>query len=512
MRRSGVWIAGMLIGCAAAAAARSEELDAAQVQTLSAAEADRVTYRGDSARFGKLVELSPEAAAALAKRPFPIELTVLENPRPAVIAAFAGHTAGLSLPKLTTLSLDQAQALAGYTGGRLALNGLTALSPEVARALAAFAGQRIIKDKIQPGTLELNGVKEPSPEAAAVIAECKGVISLTGLASLTSIPLAHKLGSQPILTLAVPTLSDDVARALFLGPQAARNTMMSLGLKELSVEAAKALGERGRTLGGHWQFNELEAISDEVAEALSAPAAIRCKKVTALSDRAATALNRYVHAHMYALADVSNESLEMFSRRQGFMIHGLRKLDCVPFAATLMSNNSDFLDLPQLETISEEAADALAADVRRSKRCIVPLPALTALSSVALAEVLAEGPLPDTRAPRGANQEARRKTVALNLARLETAPDAVVRALAKRTGPLSLGLTTLSVEAATAIAVREQATTLGTARLSDEAATALAKAKAKVTLPNLADVSAAGSAALRENPMIELPKAFGQAK
>jgi hypothetical protein len=60
--------------------------------------------------------------------------------------------------------------------------------------------------------------------------------------------------------------------------------------------------------------------------------------------------------------------------------------------------------------------------------------------------------------------------------------------------------------------VREQATTLGTARLSDEAATALAKAKAKVTLPNLADVSAAGLAALRENPMIELPKAIGQAR
>jgi hypothetical protein len=40
----------------------------------------------------------------------------------------------------------------------------------------------------------------------------------------------------------------------------------------------------------------------------------------------------------------------------------------------------------------------------------------------------------------------------------------------------------------------------------------LAKAKAKVTLPNLADVSAAGLAALRENPMIELPKAIGQAR
>lgn len=290
MRRCGVLVAGMVIGFAASA--RAEEFDAAKVQALSAEQAEKVTFRGDIARFGKLKELSPEAAAALAKRSFPIELTALENPGPGVIAAFAGHTAGLSFPKLTTLSLEQAQALAGYTGQRLSLNGLATLSPEAARALAAFAG-------------------------------CNASISLAGLTSLTSIPLAHKLGSQPFLTLSVPTVSDEIARALFLGPQAARNTMMSLGLKELTVEAAKALGERGRTLGGHWQFNELEAIPDEVAEALSAPAAIRCKKVTALSDRAATALNKYYHAHMYALADVSNASLEMFSKRQGFMIHGL---------------------------------------------------------------------------------------------------------------------------------------------------------------------------------------------
>ena len=165
----------------------------------------------------------------------------------------------------------------------------------------------------QPGWLVLDGLKELSPAAAAAMANCRTNLQMAGLTGLTSIPLAR-------------------------------------------------------------QFNELEAIPDEVAEALSAPAAIRCRKVTALSDRAAKALNRYFHAHMYALADVSDESLEMFSKRQGFMIHGLRKLDCVPCAATLMSNNSDFLDLNQLETISEQAADALAADSRRSKLAVVPLP------------------------------------------------------------------------------------------------------------------------------------------
>ena len=40
----------------------------------------------------------------------------------------------------------------------------------------------------------------------------------------------------------LPSISDEVAKALFLSPQAPKNTMMYLGLKELSVEAAKALG------------------------------------------------------------------------------------------------------------------------------------------------------------------------------------------------------------------------------------------------------------------------------
>lgn len=466
MRRCGVLVAGILVGVAWSAA-RAEELDAAKVRSLSVEQAGNVTFRGEGMRFAALTDLSPEVAAVLAKREARLEFPLLENPTPAVLEALAANTAGVSFPKLATLT------------------------PEMARILAGSKSRSVT----------LGGLKEISPEAAAALAEYTGYLEL-GVTSLTSIPLAHKLGSQQTLRLGVPTLSDEIARALFLSPLARGPQHMYLGLKELSVEGAKALGERGRTLGGHWQFNELEALPDEVAEALSAPAAIRCLKVTALSDRAARALNRYTHAHMYALADVSNESLEMFSKRGGFMIHGLRKLDCVPFAATLMSQNSDFLDLPHLETISAEAADALAADARRSKRGVVPLPALTALSSVALAEVLADGTI-------GHPSSAKRP---LSLPRLATAPDAVVRALAKRESPLHLGLEPVSVEAAKALAARPGDTLLNTTRLSDEAAAALAGGQGKIQLPKLAEVSAAGLAALRGNPMIELPKSIGQAR
>lgn len=488
-------------------AAQAQEVNLGQAKTLTIEHAKNLKLSGGALRFAKLTELSPEVSAVLAKHKIELEFNALDNPSVEAIKALAEHGSGLSFPKITELTPAIAKGLAGYQGPKLSLGGLATLTAEAAQALAEFDGYYNDKKGKQKGVLMLNGVKELPPEAAGAIAKCKTNIQLSGLTSLTSIPLAQKLGSLSDLRLtSLHRISDEVARALFMSPQAPKNTMMYLGLKELSVEAAKALGERGRKLDGHWQFQQLEELPDEVAEALSARAAIRCMKVTKLSDRAAKALNQYYHSHMYALADVSNESLEMFSKRQGFMIHGLKKLDCVPFASTLMSNNSDFLDLNQLETISEAAADALAMDSRRSKRAVVPLPSLKSLTSVALAEVLADGPLVDPRAPRGAAQEALRKKGPLSLSKLETAPDAVVRALTKRSGTLNLGLKSLSVEAAKAIAQRQEDTILGTTKLSDEAAKELAKAQGKISLANLAEISDASVTVLRTNPRIQLPK------
>ena len=494
-------------------ATQAQEFDLRAAKTLTVEQAASLKLKGDSLRFDKLAELPPEVAAALAKHKIELEFNALENPSVEAIKVFAEHGSGLSFPKITELTPAIAKALAGYQGQRLSLSGLATLSPEAARALAEFNGYYLAKNEKQKGVLMLNGVKELSPEAAAALANCKCEISLNGLTSLTSIPLAQKLGSQSDLRLnGLQTISDEVAKSLFLSPQAPKNTMMSLGLKELSVEAAKALGQRGRTLGGHWVFHAMETMPDEVAEGLSAPAAIRFWKVTKLSDRAAKALNQFFHVHMYALSDVSNEALEMFSKRKTFIIHGLKKLDCVPFASTLMSNNADFLDLNQLETISDEAADALAMDCRRTKLSVVPLPSLKSLNSVALAEVLAEGTLPDPRAPRGAAQEARRRNGRLALSKLEAASDAVVRALAAHQGPLTLGSVPLTADTAKALVQRQDDTILGTTKLSDEAAKELAQAKGKISLANLTEISDASLAALRANPKIQLPKSIKESK
>ena len=459
---------------------QAQEFNLRAAKTLTVEQAASLKLKGDSLRFDKLAELPPEVAAALAKHKIELEFGSLASVSAETIKAFAGHNAGLSFPKLAELSPDQARILAGYEGSKLSLNGLATVSPELAKSLADYKGE-----------LHLNGAKELSADAAAALAGRKGAIHLDGLTSLTSIPLAEKLGGQNFMRLqALATISDDVARALFMSPDAKKGVELYLGLKELSLGTAKAMGERGRTVGAHFHMDGLESIPDEIAEALSCQAAIRCSKVTMLSDRAAKALNKFVHVHMYALSDVSNESLEMFSKRQTFVIHGLKKLDCVPFASTLMSNNSDFLDLNKLETISDEAADALAKDAIRSKRGVVPLPSLKSLNSVALAEVLAE------------------RKGHLALPKLDAAPDAVVRALAAHQGPLSLGLKSFSVEAAKAVAQRQDDTALGATKLSDEAAKELAQAKGKISLANLTEISDASSAALRANPKILLPKSI----
>ncbi len=137
----------------------------------------------------------------------------------------------------------------------------------------------------------------------------------------------------------------------------------------LAADDGQRIDKNGKRMGT-LEFGGLEEVAPDAAT-LSAPAAIRCMQLTRPSDRAAKAVNRYNLSHMYALSDVSNEAVAEFSKRSGFMIHLFKTLDCVPFAATLLSGNADF---NHLETISEEAA-------AQGK---IQLPKLAELSAVGL--------------------------------------------------------------------------------------------------------------------------------
>ena len=81
--------------------------------------------------------------------------------------ALTGHQGVLVLNQLTELSPEAAAALARRKGGSLILNGLERLSPETAAALAAYDGE-----------IALRGLRDPSPEAATALAAHRGRLHL----------------------------------------------------------------------------------------------------------------------------------------------------------------------------------------------------------------------------------------------------------------------------------------------------------------------------------------------
>lgn len=91
----------------------------------------------------------------------------LKTLEPASAAALTGHQGVLVLNELTELSPEAAAALARRKGGSLILNGLERLSPETAAALAAYDGE-----------IALRGLRDLSPEAAAALAAHRGRLHL----------------------------------------------------------------------------------------------------------------------------------------------------------------------------------------------------------------------------------------------------------------------------------------------------------------------------------------------
>jgi len=91
----------------------------------------------------------------------------LKQLEPAVAASLAAHQGVLVLNELTELSPEAAAALARRKGGSLILNGLDRLSPETAAALAAYDGE-----------IALRGLRDLSPEAATALASHRGRLHL----------------------------------------------------------------------------------------------------------------------------------------------------------------------------------------------------------------------------------------------------------------------------------------------------------------------------------------------
>jgi hypothetical protein len=432
----------------------------------------------DATRFKTL---TAEQATDLVKQSKPLRLAVTEL-SPEVAAILAGSKAELHFDALTTLTPESAAALAKREG-ILSLPKLAELSPAAAKALAPHTGVLVL------------GLKELSDETAGALAKRVGDTRLDSLPSLTSLPLAERLGKQTVVWLAsVRRITPEIARALN-PPVDLKDGKLSyrwidIGLTELSPEAGAAIvGSRHG-----FSMHSLESITPEAATALASPFTnMRMWGLKTISPATATALAKtrgILDIRMFG-PELTDDSARAFAAQMqtgpcpAFDFGGLKKLTVPEFALLVVGRANLHGGLGGVAELSDDVARALA----ESKDNLKPLPSLTSLTSAALAAKYA------------------RQLGDVNFKKLASLPDDVAKALATHKGKLDLsGLKSLSVPAARAFAAHEGDLVLdGLEEIGDEAAESLAKAIGPVSLKGLKKASPAARVALGANPKISLP-------
>jgi hypothetical protein len=457
-----------------------------------------------------LTSISEENANELGRHEGFLHLDGLRTISNQVAAGLAGHRGELSLNGLTSISDGAANSLAQHSGGRLLLNGLTTLSGEAARALARRKGGGPMHQ------VHLDGLTTLSVEAAAALAEVHPHNWNGGLPGFTTIPdeVARALAKREH-RLSMPGLkmiSDEAARLLL--PKAGGNLPQ---LRTLSLEAAKALaGSRGDLV-----LNSLTDLSDDTAKALTENSQNRgdlhLNGLTSLTPDAARAIcRREGDLYLNGLTAISTEVLMALAEHKSpgharpvVHLDGLTSLSDEA-AAVLKSWEKWSGELPALIAISAESAMGLAA----SRHCQGSLPALKTLSpEVARALAKRSGNLSldglTTLSDEAAAALAEHQGGTLSLDGLVDVSDKAAEALARHNGRLSLGgLKTLSTDAARALAEYKGDWLLldGLISLSDDAAKALAQRQGVLSVVGLKTLSDEAAQALRAKPMIVLPE------
>ncbi|MCE9525692.1 MAG: hypothetical protein K8R36_06520, partial [Planctomycetales bacterium] len=240
-----------------AGSVNAQKVDPAGAKTLTVEQASELVKRPNTLRLS-VTDLSPEAAAVLAKYKGELRFEGLMTLSPEAAAALVTREGQIDLPKLTALSPAVAKALSA-TKSSLNLPSVKDLPKDVAEALAPHTGQLIL------------GVTELSDDVAAALAKSKGDLRLSSLKSLTSLALATKLGQQEFVFLGgVTRLTPEIAKALC--PPSNRekfknHVQLIIGLTEMPADVAAAI-MAGRS---HPSLNSLESISDEAAATWSGP-------------------------------------------------------------------------------------------------------------------------------------------------------------------------------------------------------------------------------------------------
>lgn len=439
--------------------ARANNEDPSRAKTLTVEQATALMDRKGSLRLAVTELTSADVATILAGFKGELRFEALATLTPEAAAALATREGDLDLPKLTMLTPAVAKALTAHKH-RLNLPGITEITPEVAEALAPHAGGLTL------------GITELSDAAAAALAKHGGTLTLGSLKTLTSMPLAERLGRQEWVALGVTRLTPEIATALC--PPSNRekfknHVQFNIAITELPADVAAAI-MAGR---GHISAGNLESISDEAAAAWSGPFAnIRLFGLKTLSPAAAVSLAK--GSGIFDIRgfgpELSDETAAALAKQlqsspcRMVDLNGLKRLSSpdLAIAALRRFGNGPHSTLNGVAEITPEVAAAIAACTEN----LNPLPGLTSLTSAGVAAKYAAQP----------ND--------LIFKKLTTIPDDVAAALATHKGRIDLS---------------------GLKEISDAAAQAFAKAQGPVVLTALEKASPTAVAALRSNAAITLP-------
>ena len=377
-------------------------------------------FRGEMLILG-LKSLSPEVAQTLANsQAATVWLHSLTSVTPETAETLAQMPAQLVLSGLVELdSIPLAEKLARRPGA-LSFPWLKRITPEVALALGR-----------NPRSLTLGGLTDVAPEVQDKLAEAVGALTLPNLTSLDSTLLTKKLAagfSQSVLLPAVRTLSVEQAQEI---ASVRRNFFLGGTFLPLAVMTEEIATVFANNPGA----GRLELSGGQLAD----PAfRILVQSLISIGLPDVESLNSEQVRILATASDVVPGG--PFGKQKKISLPRLTTLDSPLLAETLLRCSSDF---GGVTTISPAAAAALASvsdgEVTNPNGTVRALPP-PFLSFPSLEQ------LP----PETARLLMTRPWSAISLPALQDASVETVRSLVRQTSHLTLGLTALSPELASA--------------------------------------------------------------
>lgn len=403
------------------------------------------------------------------------------------------------------LTPEVAAVLAGYKG-ELRFEALATLSPETAAALAT-----------RSSVLDLPKVSALTPAVAKALATTKGSLNLPGVKELPANVAQELAAHTGTLTLGVAELSDEAASAL---AKHGGNLRMDQLRSLTSLVLAERLGQQ------EWLYlSGVTKITLEIAKAICPPGNREKFKnhvqlyigLTELpADVAAAIMAGRGHLSVNSLERISDEAAAAWSGPfANIRLFGLKQLS--PAAGASLAKGSGIFDIRSFgPELSDQTAEAIAKQMAAGPCRQIDCNGLKKLSSpafsVAVLSRYQQGPHSTLNGVAEITDDVAKALAEYNgnlnglpsLTSLKSAP--LAAKYAAQPGDLKFAkLTAISDDVAKALATHKGKLDLsGLQSLSDEAARALARHEDELLLTGLTTLSDPSVALLRANEKIKL--------